>query len=146
MAARRYANLTGKTVRGTVKIWDSSLAGITMLWAKRQGREVFDRLLDDAYPRFWRRDLDVEDMGALEGVLRDIDAEVEGFRAFAEGEGRREHDELNRAAFDAGVFGVPTYLAADEMWFGREHLPRIAWLLDAKRNAAPDVANRSFDR
>ena len=29
--ARRYANLRGKTVRGTVKIWDSSLAGIAML-------------------------------------------------------------------------------------------------------------------
>ena len=37
MDARRYANLTGKIVRGTVKIWDSSLAGIAMLWAKAWG-------------------------------------------------------------------------------------------------------------
>ncbi len=145
MDARRYANLTGKTVRGTVKIWDSSLAGIAMLWAKRHGRDVFDHLLDEAYSRFWRRDLDIEDVGVLQSVLRDVGAD-DGFGAYAEGPGRAEHDELNRVAFDAGVFGVPTYLVADEMWFGREHLPRVAWLLGGATGEAPDVANRSFGR
>ncbi len=146
MDARRYANLTGKTVRGTVKIWDSSLAGIAMLWAKRQGRDVFDRFLDQAYLLFWRRDLDIEDMGVLESVLHHVGAEVDGFRPYAEGPGRVEHDELNQAAFDAGVFGVPTYLVADELWFGREHLPRVGWLLGGATGEAPDVANRSFGR
>ena len=142
--ARRYANLTGKTVRGTVKIWDSSLAGIAMLWTKRQGTDVLDRFLDAAYPPFWRRELDIEDVGALEDVMRAADAKVDGFAAWAEGPGREAHDEINRAAFDAGVFGVPTYLVDDEMWFGREHLPRVAWLLSGRSGAAPDVANRSF--
>ncbi len=142
--ARRYANLTGKTVRGTVKIWDSSLAGIAMLWAKQQGPAAFDRFLDAAYPPFWRRELDIEDVAALEDVMRAADAEVDGFAAWAESEGRAEHDALNEAAFDAGVFGVPTYLVADELWFGREHLPRVAWLLTGRAGPPPDVANRSF--
>jgi 2-hydroxychromene-2-carboxylate isomerase len=144
MDARRYANLTGKTVRGTVKIWDSSLAGIAMLWAKQQGPERFDRFLDEVYPRFWRRELDIEQVPVLEGVLRDSGAEVDGFRAFAEGPGRVLHDETNAVAFDAGVFGVPSYLVEDERWFGREHLPRVAWLVGGRRGPAPDVANRSF--
>mgnify|MGYP000689936191 CR=1 FL=1 len=46
MDARRYANLTGKTVRGTVKIWNSRLAGIAMLWAKKQGTGAFDQFID----------------------------------------------------------------------------------------------------
>ncbi len=146
MDARRYANLTGKTVRGTEKIWDSSLAGIAMLWAKRQGRDLLDRFLDEAYLRFWRRDLDIEDVAVVESVLQHIDAGVEGFRAYAGGPGRALHDELNGAAFDAGVFGVPTYLVGDEMWFGREHLPRVAWLLGDRAGESPDVANRSFAR
>jgi 2-hydroxychromene-2-carboxylate isomerase len=142
--ARRYASLTGRTLRGTVKIWDSSLAGIAMLWAKRQGRDVFDRFLDDAYDRFWRRELDIEDREVLESTLERAGAEVDGFPEFAEGEGRAEHDAINEEAFDAGVFGVPTYLVRDECWFGREHLPRVAWLLGGRRGPAPDVANRSF--
>jgi len=142
--ARRYASLRGKTLRGTVKIWDSSLAGIAMLWAKAQGAAVFDRFVDDAYTRFWRRELDIEDLAVLESALARARADVAGFRDFAAGPGREAHDALNRAAFDAGIFGVPTYLVGDEMWFGREHLPRVAWLLGGARGAAPDVANRAF--
>ena len=144
MDARRYANLTGKTVRGTTKIWDSSLAGIAMLWAKAQGGAVLDRFLDAAYPPFWRRELDIEDVAALESLLAEIGAETGGFRGFVDGAGREEHDRINRQAFDAGIFGVPTYLAAGEAWFGREHLPRVQWLLRGRRGPAPDVANRSF--
>ena len=146
MDARRYANLTGKTVRGTVKIWDSSLAGISMSWAKQQGAPAFDRFLDSVYPRFWRRELDIEQIDVLEWVLRDAGLSIDGFRVFAMGDGRREHDLSNESAFDAGVFGVPTYLVADELWFGREHLPRVAWSLGERRGARPDVANRSFAR
>ncbi len=144
MDARRYANLTGKTIRGTVKIWDSSLAGIAMLWAKRQGADALDRFLDAAYPVFWKRELDIEDVSALEGVLVQTGLDVAGFRDFCEGEGRAEHDALNEAAFEAGVYGVPTYLVGDEAWFGREHLPRVSWLLAGRKGDAPDVANRRF--
>ena len=142
--ARRYASLRDKTLRGTEKIWDSSLAGIAMLWAKQQGPEVFDRFLDHLYPPFWRRELDIEDLAVLEAVLRAGGAELEGFEAFTNGPGRALHDELNQAAFDAGVFGVPTCLVADEMWFGREHLPRVAWLLAGAEGPAPEVANQAF--
>ena len=144
MDARRYANLTGRTVRGTVKIWDSSLAGIAMLWVKRHGASAFDRFIDTAYPPFWNRELDIEDVDVLEDVLQRADVDAAGFREWAEGPGRAEHDATNEAAFGAGVYGVPTYLVGDEAWFGREHLPRVAWLLGGREGSAPDVANVSF--
>jgi 2-hydroxychromene-2-carboxylate isomerase len=144
MDARRYANLTGLTVRGTVKIWDSSLAGIALLWAKRQGAEAFDRFVDHVYPPFWKRELDIEDLGVIEQALAGSGADVAGFREWAAGPGRQEHDRINHEAFDAGVFGVPTYLVEDELWFGREHLPRVEWLLGGRTGAPGDVENRSF--
>jgi 2-hydroxychromene-2-carboxylate isomerase len=144
MDVRRYANLTGKTVRGTVKIWDSNLAGVAMLWAKGQGAEAYDRFLDEAYPRFWCRELDIDSVLVLGSALRDAGVEVSGFRDYAAGPGRDALDASNAEAFDAGVFGVPSYLVGDEMWFGREHLPRVAWLLGGLRGDAPLVANRAF--
>jgi 2-hydroxychromene-2-carboxylate isomerase len=140
--ARRYAQLTNKTLRGTVKIWDSSLAGIAMLWARARGG--FDRFVDVAYPAFWRRELDIEDPSVLERTLVAAEVEVTGFREWAQGPGRELHDRTNREAFAAGVYGVPTYLVENEMWFGREHLPRIAWLLGGRQGPPPDVANRGF--
>ena len=140
--ARRYAALTGKTIRGTIKIWDSSLAGIAMLWAKRQGG--FDAFVDTVYPPFWRRELDIDDLAVLERAISESDLEATGFRDWAESEGRALHDRTNDEAFDAGVYGVPSYLVEDEMWFGREHLPRVAWILAGRDGAPPDVANRGF--
>jgi 2-hydroxychromene-2-carboxylate isomerase len=145
--ARRYASLRDKTLRGTVKIWDSSLAGIAMLWVKWQRPDLFDCFVDEIYSRFWRRDLDIEDIGVLESALGGVAPELaaaDAFRAYADGPGRQAHDELNRKAFEAGVYGVPTYLAADEMWFGREHLPRVEWLLRGESGPPPGVANRAF--
>jgi 2-hydroxychromene-2-carboxylate isomerase len=140
--ARRYAKLTDQTVRGTEKIWDSSLAGIAMLWAKSHG--AFDRFVDTVYPPFWKRELDIDDIAVLEQALATAGVDTDGFREWAAGPGRELHDRTNEAAFDAGVYGVPTYLVDDEMWFGREHLPRVAWLLGGRKGPAPDVANRGF--
>lgn len=137
--ARRYARLAGRILRGTEKIWDSSLAGIGLLWAQRHGAGVADRYLDESYRRFWQRDLDIEDPDVVARQLTEAGADVGGFAAFAAGEGRDAHEQINAEAFAAGIFGVPTYLVADECWFGREHLPRVAWLLEGRAGPAPDL-------
>ncbi len=144
MDARRYANLTGRTVRGTVKIWDSSQAGVMFLWAKRHGPDALDRVIDAAYPPFWNRDLDIDDPAVLERVLEEAGVPTEGFRDYLAGAGRVEHNEINAVAFASGVYGVPTYLVGDEAWFGREHLPRVAWILGGRLGPAPGVANLRF--
>ena len=138
--ARRYANLMGYTLRGTVKIWDASLAHIGMLWAKRQGSEVLRGYIDVVYERFWRRELDIEQLQIVEGVLGEVGASVAGFEAYAAGDGRLEHDAMQKKIFDAGIFGVPGYIIDGEYYFGREHLPSVRWHLLGRQGPAPDIA------
>src|SRR5262245_19484604 len=130
--ARRYAALQGHTLRGTVKIWDTSLAHIGMMWAKRQGRAVLRAYTRGVYLPFWRRELDVEDVAVVTRTLEQAGAEVSGFASFASGEGRDEHDAMQPAIFDAGIFGVPTYVIDGEIFFGREHLPRVRWMVGGR--------------
>ena len=137
---RRYASLRGLITRGTTKIWDSSLAAIGMLWAKQQGGAVLRRYTRFAYERFWKRELNIEDIEVIESVLREAGADTAAFGAYVRGEGRALHDSIQQAAFDAGIFGVPTYLIDGELFFGREHLPRIRWMLSGRTGIAPDVA------
>jgi 2-hydroxychromene-2-carboxylate isomerase len=143
--ARRYASLRGITVRGTTKIWDSSLAGIGMQWAKAQSRAVLRGYTDRVYERFWKRELDIEDPAVIEAVLREAGAQARGFAEYAAGEGRALHDAMQEQIFAAGIFGVPSYVVAGELFFGREHLPMVRWLLSGARGPAPDVAYRHFD-
>ena len=123
MDARRYANLRGLTLRGPRKIWDSSLSGIAMLWAKRRGGvRPFN---DVVYERFWRRDLDIEDIAVVEAVLTEAGIDSHGFADWAGGEGRALHDRIGAEAEARGVFGVPTFVLDGELFWGREHLALI---------------------
>ena len=138
--AKRYARLRGITLYGTQKIWDSSLAGIGLLWARLQGQAAAERYLNAVYPPFWRRELDIEQTSVIAETLVAANVEVHGFDDYAHGEGRLVHDRLQDTLHPGGIFGVPTYLVAGDCFFGREHLPAVRWLLTGKPGAAPDIA------
>jgi 2-hydroxychromene-2-carboxylate isomerase len=130
MDVRREANRVGLTIRGTQKIWDSALAAIGLLYAKHHG--VFRAYNDEVYARFWKRELDIENVPALADVLSRAGADGAGFATFAEGDGRKELAAVQEAAEAKGVFGVPSFLFPDgDLYWGREHLPRLRELLTA---------------
>ncbi len=141
---RRYASLRGLTLRGTTKIWDSSLAAIGLLWAKQQDRVVLRTYTTLVYERFWQRELDIEDPAVIERVLTESGSDVTGFADFSTGEGRVAHDELQDRLHPAGLFGVPTYIIEGEVFFGREHLPTVRWHLSGQHGPRPDVAYQHF--
>jgi 2-hydroxychromene-2-carboxylate isomerase len=130
MDVRREANRVGLTIRGTQKIWDSALAGIGLLYAKRHG--ALRAYNDEVFARFWKRELDIESPAALKDVLARTGADVAGFEAFLADEGRRELKAVQAEAEAKGVFGVPSFLFPDgELYWGREHFPRIREILAA---------------
>jgi len=130
MDCRREANRRGLTIRGPKKIFDSSLANIGMLYAKRH--DIFRHYHDCVFERFWKRELDIESPAALAAVLSECGADTADFAAFLAGDGRRQLLDIQREAEVAGVFGVPSFLLDDgDLYWGREHLPRIRELLAA---------------
>jgi len=132
MDCRREANRRGLTVRGPRKIFDSTLANMGMLYAQR--RNVFRAYHDRVFERFWKRELDIENPAALVAVLNECGADSKDFLGFIADEGRRELERIQREAEAAGVFGVPSYLLDDgDLYWGREHLPRIRALVIARK-------------
>jgi 2-hydroxychromene-2-carboxylate isomerase len=125
MDCRRQANKRGLTILGTRKIWDSSLAAIGLLWAKRQGDAVLRAYSDRVFEHFWRRELDIEDARVIEAVLAEAGARTDGFADYLAGPGRVEHDAIREAAEAAGVFGVPSLVLDGELFWGREHLDDV---------------------
>lgn len=140
--ARRYAERQGYVLKGTEKIWDSSIANIAILWTANQARERMADFLLTIFPPFWRRELDIEDISVVEDVLREAGIETEDFAAYqAEGgEGRALHDALQPQLHPAGIFGVPTYVIDGEPLHGREHIPYLRWHLTGREGQAPDIA------
>ena len=131
MDARREANRRGLTLRGPRKIWDSSLAGIGLLYAKQSGTGVFRRYNNLVFERFWKRELNIEDIAVVTSILAEADADADQFADYASGTGRAEHDRLRNEAEAGGVFGVPTFVIDGELFWGREQLPLIRERLGA---------------
>jgi 2-hydroxychromene-2-carboxylate isomerase len=128
MDCRRQARKQGLIIRGTQKIWDSSLAAAGMLFARRAGPSVFRRYHDTVFDRFWRRELDIEAVPEIAAVLRDAGADVTDFSDWVE-TGLAEVAAISRDAEEKGVFGVPSFLLDGELYWGREHLADIRELL-----------------
>jgi 2-hydroxychromene-2-carboxylate isomerase len=130
MDCRRQASKRGLVIRGPQKIWDSSLAAAGMLHAQRAGDAVFCRYHDIIFERFWKRELDIEDVAVIAAVLTGSGADGAAFAAYAQ-EGRDEVAAISREAEAKGVFGVPSFVVDDELFWGREHLPDIRAMLAA---------------
>ncbi|HBK05672.1 MAG TPA: disulfide bond formation protein DsbA [Acetobacteraceae bacterium] len=132
MDCRRQAAKRGLTIRGTQKIWDSTLAAAGMLFAQQAGEAVFRRYHDAVFERFWRRALDIESVDAVAGVLAEAGAPG-GFVDAAEGL-RAEVGAISRTAEAEGVFGVPTFVVDGGIYWGREHLEDIRKMLGGSRS------------
>ncbi len=128
MDCRRQARKRGLVIRGTLKIWDSTLAAAGMLFAQRSGEDVFRRYHDIVSARFWKRELDIEDATIISAVLTEAGADASGFADFIP-EGSAAVSAISRAAEERGVFGVPTFVLDDEIFWGNEHLPDIREML-----------------
>jgi 2-hydroxychromene-2-carboxylate isomerase len=124
MDCRRQAAKRGLTIRGTQKIFDSTLAAAGMLFAQWEGDAVFRHYNDVVFERFWQRALDIENPDAIAAILSEAGAN--GIRFHAEADAlRSEVESISRTAEADGVFGVPTFALTGEISWGREHLPDI---------------------
>lgn len=129
MDVRRYANREGLTIRGPRKIFDSMTAAAGMLYA--QAHDAFRPYHDLVFERFFKRELDIEDVAAMGAVLAESGADIAGWTAYASGEGLAAVRKVQTDAETAGVFGVPTFVIDGEIFWGREHLPVIQEMLAA---------------
>ena len=140
MDARRYAERQGHILRGTEKIWDSVLVNVAMMWVSETARDRLPAFLTHVFPRFWNRDLDIEDLAVVEGCLEACGLASAGFAEYAKGDGLFQHDALQPRLHEHGIYGVPTYVLDGEPLHGREHLPLIRWALSGREGPAPDIA------
>jgi len=138
--ARRYAERQGLMLKGTEKIWDSSIANIGILWVMQKDRRKLAQYLEEVYPSFWRRELDIEDVNVVRTCIAEAGVDAAGFDAFQADNGRALHNDLQSQFHSSGIYGVPTYVLDDEILFGREHIPYLRWALSGRIGAAPDIA------
>jgi 2-hydroxychromene-2-carboxylate isomerase len=123
MDCRREATRRGLVLRGPRKIFDSSIAHIAFLYAKRAGD--FRAFHAAVFERFWRRELELGDPRVLTDLLAETGIDTSGFADWLRGEGRAALEKIEAEAEGLGVFGVPSWVVDGELFWGAERLPLV---------------------
>jgi len=134
MDARRLANEQGLIVRGPKKLFDSAIAHTGLLFAKNAGPDVTERYNDIVFKGFFKRELDIEQADQITAALAQAGAPADDFPAFLAGPGPELLDSALKDAEDRlGVFGVPTYVVDDEIFWGGDRLDQVRRRLEETR-------------
>ena len=124
MDVRRFAKERGIIIRGPQKIFDSRLALMSGFYADRNGH--FRPYADRVFERFFKRELNIEDFDSLAAVMSEVGLDAAEFKRYADSDGPAD---LRAAAAEAerdGVFGVPTFNVAGELFWGND---RVEWMI-----------------
>lgn len=117
---RRFATPRGITILGPKRIYDQKLVHLAWAFADKAGRGR--ALVDLAYLRFFKRELDYEDKAAVGALLQEAGVDPARFDAFAAGEGPKVIEAHQKDAEAAGVFAVPTFVIDGELFWGQDRI------------------------
>src|SRR5262245_47495892 len=94
--ARRWAASRGITIRGPLKVYDTTPALIGGLFAERHGRLIdYSRAV---YEKFFRRELEADQKDAIAALVATIGLSAEEYRAYVDGEGAKAYESAQREA------------------------------------------------
>ncbi len=121
--ARRFAAPRGLVIKGPLKVYDTEPALIGALFAMREG--CFRRYTEEAYARFFRRELDLDQPTAIAALLGECGASAEGYERYRVGDGAATYARCVEEAEADHIFGVPIFVFRGEPFWGHDRLPLL---------------------
>src|SRR5262245_137539 len=134
---RRYAAVYGLELGDLYRNPDTSLACIGLLFAKRGRGAVVRRYLQIVFQRYWSGALDLANSAAIAAAIHEAGAATDDWEMFSTGPGHADFEHVTATLHAGGVFDVPAYIVAGDVYFGRQHLPMIEWQLTGQHGEPP---------
>ena len=132
---QRHCDCLGLSYEQGGRCFDSTLAAIGLLWLHEQQRDenrqwcyiqkVFTAAFCDGAP--------VEEISCIEALM----PVTAGFPEFADTRGMKKLMQLQNCIQEMGILETPAYRIQDELFQGRQHLPRMTWLLKGSTGPCP---------
>ena len=119
--ARRFAAPRDLVIKGPRKVYESRPALVGALFAMRHG--CFRRYTEEAFRRFFLRELELDEPAAVAALLAECGAPAEEYERYLAGEGAAEQERCEAEAEADHAFGVPLFLFRDEPFWGHDRMP-----------------------
>ncbi len=132
-----YAAVQGLELRDWYRSGPAALANLGWLWLREQRPERLPRYLVETFRAYWSLALDPADPQQVAAQVARAGGDAAAFLAWAEREGPTAAAAVAAELRERGLFQVPAFVVGDEVFYGRQHLPMIRWILEGRSGPIP---------
>lgn len=134
-----YAEAQGLSIRDYYRAPDTDLAYQAWLWLRARDPARLASYLEGLFRGYWAGadGLDPAQPEAILELLDEIGAPRREFETWSAAEGEKTATALAEALREEGLFQAPGFVVEDEVFYGRQHLPMIRWILGGRAGPVP---------
>jgi len=132
-----YAAARGLALRDYYRVETADAAELGWLWVRDRHPEQLQRYLAELFGAYWSQGLDASDIDQVEALVDGSGADGAAFLTWSLEEGPPASAALAAELRSRGLFQVPAYVVDGDVFYGRQHLPMIQWILEGRSGAIP---------
>jgi 2-hydroxychromene-2-carboxylate isomerase len=131
---RRSANFFGAPLSPPHQPRPDPAPALCVALRLAQGGIAHDRFIDMVFEAMWQHRSDIGTREVLAKCLISAALEERVIESAVPPEARSELVTQSMQAYEAGIFGVPSFVAQGEIFFGADRLDMLAWRLQRQSN------------
>lgn len=132
-----YAGAQGLVMKEPYRTGAATGAHLAWLWVRESAPEKLPDFMKDLFRGYWSLSLSIATTTEVAPTIEQLGLDAAAFQEWTEGPGTRVANEIETQLREKGIFQSPAYLVEDELFFGRQHLPMIAWILGGRSGNGP---------
>lgn len=132
-----YAAAQGITLREPYRSGEVEAARRGWLYVRDRHPERLLDYLVALFRGYWSLALDVARIADIAELVTRSGGDAASFMRWQEEAGSHASAALASELRDLGIFQVPAYLLDGEVFYGRQHLPMLRWILEGRSGAGP---------
>jgi 2-hydroxychromene-2-carboxylate isomerase len=132
-----YAGAQGIVLREPYRSDDVDAANLGWLWLHERHPERLRAYLAELFRGYWSLELDASSPQRIAGLIDAVDSQGADFLDWSQHEGPIAAAALATELSEQGIFQVPAFVVEDEIFYGRQHLPMIRWILTGRSGPIP---------
>ena len=86
-------------------------------------KDILDKYIDCFFDAYWRDNINLSDDENFKEKLKDLQINVDNFlKSISKKETKEKLIKLTQDAFDKKIFGAPTFICNDKIFWGQDRL------------------------
>ena len=132
-----YAAAQSLVLREPYRGGDVEAGNLGWLWVRDRHPGQLREYLRQLFTGYWSQELDASSGERIAALVDSVDADGAAFASWSVDAGPRAAAALAPELRDQGLFQVPGFIVEDEVFYGRQHLPMIRWILEGRSGPGP---------